>query len=109
MLGSIPSLQPRAPISEAAHPPTDSAAIAVIRLHALLERAENSWIREELTLTEQRSLAILRNIIAHAGYRAMDDDRFWITCRRDLPGAVDRLIAYGRSRIVTFGLAITTC
>ncbi|VEG75735.1 Uncharacterised protein [Actinomyces slackii] len=44
-------------------------------------------------MTEQECAAIrtTRNIAAHAGYRDMNDDLFWLAVTQRLPGILQRL------------------
>lgn len=72
--------------------PYDTASFVVIRLHGVLSRPGSAWVRALLTEEETRSLATVRNIIAHGGYRTMDDDSFWRTSTIEVPRLVERLL-----------------
>jgi uncharacterized protein with HEPN domain len=69
----------------------DAASMAVVRIHGLLERSQNQRFRQLLTVTEQRALGTVRNIITHGGYATMDDESFWETATAHLPDVVRRL------------------
>lgn len=69
-----------------------AAAMAVIRLQSLLEDRRFAVLHSELTPAEARGIRVTRNIAAHAGYRDMNDEEFWVTTSDRMPALVDRLI-----------------
>lgn len=71
----------------------DVASMAVIRLAALLERAEFASFARLLSDDEVAALRTTRNIAAHAGYIGMNDDLFWTAITVRLPAIVRRLLA----------------
>ena len=71
-----------------------AAAMAVIRLQSLLEDRRFAVLHAGLTPTEARGIRVTRNIAAHAGYRDMNDEEFWITTTDRMPALVDRLIRH---------------
>jgi hypothetical protein len=72
----------------------DHSSMAIIRLAALFEDARSLPLLTPVTDAERRGVATTRNIVAHHGYRAMDDERFWLTITTDLPDVVRRLRAH---------------
>lgn len=73
-------------------PAYDAASMAIIRLASLVERPVVAEAARR-TMTEQECAAIrtTRNIAAHAGYRDMNDDLFWLAVTQRLPGILQRL------------------
>ncbi|WP_218973660.1 HepT-like ribonuclease domain-containing protein [Brevibacterium sediminis] len=71
----------------------DIAGIAIIRLASLTERAEFAIWMKLLTKDEVLSIRATRNIVAHAGYASMDDDRFWDTVTKRVPELIERLLS----------------
>jgi uncharacterized protein with HEPN domain len=72
----------------------DRATVAVLRLAALFED-ENRFapLLESATEVERRGIAHTRNIAAHVGYAAMDEDTFWVTATRDMPAFIAKIRA----------------
>lgn len=71
-----------------------AAAIAVIRLQSLLEDRRFTALHNGLTPAEARGVRVTRNIAAHAGYRDMNDEEFWVTTSERMPDLIDRLIRH---------------
>jgi hypothetical protein len=70
-----------------------SGAVAITRAAALFEVAGFRRFLSAVDETTARAIATTRNIADHSGYRAMDDERFWITLTNDLPRFVAELRA----------------
>lgn len=71
----------------------DMACMVVIRLAALMERAElEPWLAV-LTREERLAIRTARDIVAHAGYRLMNDDVFWLAITRRIPEMLARIRA----------------
>jgi hypothetical protein avisC_05722 len=73
----------------------DVACMVIIRLAALLERAEFMPYLVTISEDERRAIRTTRNIAAHAGYRSMDDSLFWVAITRRVPEILDRIQAGG--------------
>lgn len=69
------------------------ASMAVIRLAAVLERAEAAPLAARLSEDERVALRATRNIASHAGYPALNDDLFWEAVTRRVPAIVERMLA----------------
>ena len=66
--------------------------MAVIRLAALLERPEVDAVAQGVLSAEERAaIRTTRDIVAHAGYRDMNDDLLWLAATRRLPDILRRL------------------
>lgn len=72
----------------------DVACMVIIRLAALLERPEFAPHLATITWEERLAIRTTRNIAAHAGYRSMDDDLFWLAVTRRVPEILDRIAAH---------------
>ena len=72
----------------------DVACMVIIRLAALLERPEFAPHLAAITREERLAIRTTRNIAAHAGYRSMDDDLFWLAVTRRVPEILDRIAAH---------------
>lgn len=70
----------------------DVASMAIIRLAALLERAEFADAAATLDESEIAAIRTTRNIASHAGYAAMNDEVFWQAVTHRIPGIVRRLL-----------------
>lgn len=70
----------------------DVACMAIIRLAALLERPDSTTLSGHLTEDEVAAIRTTRNIAAHAGYRGMNDDLFWIAITTRVPEIIRRLL-----------------
>ncbi|MGV2820971.1 hypothetical protein ABZX73_08835 [Brevibacterium casei] len=69
----------------------DVASMVIIRLASLTERAEfGPWL-DVLTPAEIASIRATRNIAAHAGYAAMNDELFWNAVTLRVPEIITRL------------------
>lgn len=69
----------------------DHASMAIIRLAALFEDERFHRSLSSVSETERRGIATTRNVVAHHGYRAMDDERFWRTITIDVPALLRRV------------------
>ena len=70
----------------------DAASMAVIRLAALLDRPEVDAVAQGVLSAEERAaIRTTRDIVAHAGYRDMNDDLLWLAATRRLPDILRRL------------------
>lgn len=69
----------------------DVACMVIIRFAALLERPEFAPHLAAVTREERLAIRTTRNIAAHARYRPMDDDLFWLAVTRRVPAILDRL------------------
>ena len=69
--------------------------MVIIRLAALLERADFMPYLVTISEDERRAIRTTRNIAAHAGYRSMDDSLFWAAITRSVPEILDRIRAGG--------------
>ncbi|RRJ86650.1 antitoxin [Gulosibacter macacae] len=78
------------------HPSYDVASMIIIRLAALLERTEFHDATQQLTLDEIAAIKTTRNIVAHAGYRGMNDDLFWAAVTVRVPKMLARLLEWGK-------------
>lgn len=56
-----------------------SGCVAIIRAAALFEQDEFEMFLTAVPETVARGVRTTRNIVAHSGYRSMDDDVFWTT------------------------------
>lgn len=70
----------------------DAASMLIIRMAALIERPEFAHWAAFLTIDEINAIRTLRNIVAHAGYAAMNDDIVWNAVTVEVPQVVDRLL-----------------
>lgn len=67
----------------------DRATVAAVRLAALYEPTSSLHRLVQVASEEtERGLIATRNIAAHSGYAAMDDDRFWETAAVFMPELV---------------------
>lgn len=73
-------------------PSYDVASVAMIRLASLFERPEFDPWASILSGDEVAAIRTIRNIVAHAGYMAMDDDIFWEAVTMRVPEIVERLL-----------------
>ncbi|WP_243896536.1 hypothetical protein [Actinomyces bowdenii] len=71
----------------------DMACMVVIRLAALMERAELEPCLAVLTREERLAIRTTRNIVAHARYRSMNDDVFWLATTTRIPEMLARIRA----------------
>lgn len=73
----------------------DRAVVAVIRLAALFEDEESRFgaLLTVATKRERTGIAQTRNIAAHRGYAAMNDDQFWETVTTDVPAFIEKIRA----------------
>ena len=71
----------------------DVANMVMVRFASLTERSEFAPWAELLTDQEIVSIRAMRNIVAHAGYVAMDDDLFWEAVTELVPEVVERLLS----------------
>lgn len=62
-----------------------SGSMAIIRAAALFETAEFAPFITDTPAEVVTALRTMRNIASHAGYRAMNDDLFWVTLTVELP------------------------
>lgn len=76
----------------------DTASFVIVRLHGVLSRPGSEPLRSLLSADEARALSTVRNIVAHGGYRTMDDASFWRTATVDIPELVDRLLKAAHTR-----------
>ncbi|GAA1819313.1 antitoxin [Brevibacterium celere] len=73
-------------------PSYDVASMVIIRLASLTERAEfGPWL-DELTPMEVTAIRATRNIAAHAGYTAMNNEVFWNAVTVRVPEIIGRLL-----------------
>ena len=72
----------------------DVACMVIIRLAALLERPEFAPHLTTITREERLAIRTTRNIAAHAGYRSMNDNLFWLAVTRRVPEILDRIVAH---------------
>lgn len=70
----------------------DVACMLIIRMASLIERPEFGPWAAILTGDEVNAIRTLRNIVAHAGYAAMNDDIFWQVVTVEVPEVVERLL-----------------
>lgn len=70
----------------------DVASMVIIRLASLTERPEFSHLAIRLTSDEVTAIRATRNIAAHAGYVAMNDELFWAAVTVRVPEIVNRLL-----------------
>ncbi|MDO5093098.1 MAG: antitoxin [Propionibacteriaceae bacterium] len=76
----------------------DVATVVILRLAALLERQDVAQLDAVLTAEEAAAIRTTRNIAAHAGYKSMNDDLFWLAVTERIPDILRRLRAHGRER-----------
>lgn len=70
----------------------DAASMVIIRLASLTERSDfDPWL-EKLTPAEITAIRATRNIAAHAGYAAMNDELFWNAVTVRVPEIIERLL-----------------
>ncbi|UJP09228.1 antitoxin [Microbacterium sp. KUDC0406] len=70
----------------------DHAVVAIVRLAALFEDgARYGELLSAATPRERIGIAHTRNIAAHRGYAAMDDELFWQTVTVDMPAFIAKL------------------
>ena len=62
-----------------------SGSMAIIRAAALFENDEFAPFIVDTPAEVVAALRTMRNIASHAGYRAMNDDLFWVTLTSELP------------------------
>lgn len=62
-----------------------SGSMAIIRAAALFETDEFVPFVTDTPAEVATALRTMRNIASHAGYRAMNDDLFWVTLTVELP------------------------
>ncbi len=62
-----------------------SGLMAIIRAAALFETDEFAPFVADTPAEVVTALRTMRNIASHAGYRAMNDDLFWVTLTVELP------------------------
>lgn len=67
--------------------------MVIIRLASLTERPEFSPWADVLTQKEIVAIRAARNIAAHAGYAAMNDDLFWSAVTVTVPEMIERLLS----------------
>lgn len=72
----------------------DHASMAIIRLSALFEDERFLRLLTPVTDAERRGIATTRSVVAHHGYRTMDDERFWSTITTDVPDVLRRVHAH---------------
>lgn len=75
-------------------PAYDVASMVIIRLASLLERPELDMAHGPLSEDEVAAIRTTRNIVAHAGYRGMNDDLFWAAVTVRVPDIVRRLLEH---------------
>lgn len=75
----------------------DVASMLIIRLASLTERPEFAPWSASLSNYEINAIRTTANIVAHAGYAAMNDDIFWGAVTVTVPEIVNRLLE-GRSQ-----------
>ncbi|MGK2349507.1 antitoxin [Actinomyces sp. W5033] len=71
----------------------DVASMLIIRLAALLERPEFAPYLTAVTHEERLAIRTTRSIVAHTGYRSMNDDLFWAAVTQRVPEILERVIA----------------
>jgi hypothetical protein len=69
----------------------DHASMAIIHLAALFEDERFVRLLTPVTDVERRGIATTRNVVAHRGYRTMDDERLWLTITTDVPDVLRRV------------------
>lgn len=71
----------------------DHAIVAVIRLAALFEKEQERFgdLLAGVTQLERNGVTQTRNIAAHHGYAAMDDERFWRTVTVYVPALIAKI------------------
>ncbi|MBX3193932.1 MAG: antitoxin [Microbacteriaceae bacterium] len=69
----------------------DHASMAIIRLAAIFEDDRFEAFLTPVPESARRGIATTRNLVAHHGYRAMDDERFWLTITVHVPDLLDRI------------------
>lgn len=70
-----------------------SGSVAITRAAALFEVSGFARFLAEVDEPTALAIATTRNIADHSGYRAMDDDRFWLTLTVHLPQLLHELRA----------------
>ena len=65
-------------------------SLAIIRAAALFETDAFSEFVADTPDEVAKALRTMRNIASHSGYRAMNDDRLWVTLTVELPPHVAR-------------------
>lgn len=67
-----------------------SGSMAIIRAAALFETDEFADFLATTPIEVFTALKTMRNIASHSGYRAMNDEFFWVTLTTELPPHVNR-------------------
>jgi len=62
-----------------------SGSMAIIRTAALFETDDFAPFVTDTPAEVVAALRTMRNIASHAGYRAMNDERLWVTLTTELP------------------------
>lgn len=70
----------------------DIASMGIIRLASLTERSELTPWAQALSSDEITAIRTIRNIAAHAGCAAMNDDLYWEAVTELVPEIVERLL-----------------
>lgn len=68
-----------------------AASLAIVRVASLFENGDFADYLGSVPDGARRGVIATRNIVAHAGYVAMDDELFWRTIDVDLPPLLARL------------------
>lgn len=68
-----------------------AASLAIVRVASLFENDDFAVYLDSVPDGARRGVIATRNIVAHAGYVAMDDQLFWRTIDVDLPPLLERL------------------
>lgn len=72
----------------------DRAIVAIVRLAALFDEGTRyGELLAVATPRERIGIAHMRNIAAHQGYAAMDEEQFWLTVTVDMPAFIAKLRA----------------
>lgn len=68
-----------------------AASLAIVRVASLFENGDFAVYLGSVPDGARRGVIATRNIVARAGYMAMDDELFWRTIDVDLPPLLERL------------------